>query len=140
VRAKTLVVLIAPLVMASVPAQAQGRGGPCRQEIEKLCPNVAPGGIALRDCINQHAAELSPQCQKRVAHMKARMEAWRQACKDDVQKLCPQEEPGHGNIGRCLRQHHDQLSQACQDQLAQRHRRGRRQPGPGPTAGASNGG
>jgi hypothetical protein len=130
---KTLAMLIAPLAVAlgiaAAPAAAQRGGGPCRQDIEKLCPNIKPGGGAFRDCLEQHASELSPACQQHLSQMKAKMQAWQQACQDDVQKLCANVESGGGNIMRCLRDHHDQLSQACQDQIAQ-HRRGRGRRGP----------
>ena len=112
-RAKTVVMLIVPLAAAlgvtAVPAHAERRGGPCRQEVEKLCPNIKPGGGAFRNCLEQHAAELSPACQEHLKQMKAKAEAWQQACQGDVQKLCAQVEPGRGNIMRCLRQHRKEL-------------------------------
>jgi Cysteine rich repeat len=131
---KALVVLIAPLAVAlgiaAAPAAAQrGGGGPCRQDIEKLCPNIKPGGGAFRNCLEQHASELSPACQQHLSQMKARLQALQQACQDDIQKLCANVPSGGGNLMRCLRDHHDQLSQTCQDQIAKtRHGRGRRGP------------
>ena len=136
------IMLIVPLAVAlcgpSGSVHAQG-GGPCRQDIEKLCPGIKPGGGAFRSCLEQHATELSPACQDRLKQMKANAAAWRQACQDDVHKFCAQTEPGHGNIMRCLHKHHDELSKTCQDQIAQ-HRRGHRPHGqtsaPASTPGA----
>lgn len=34
-------------------------------------------------------------------------------CKQDVEKFCSDVEPGQGRLVRCLRQHKDQLSDAC---------------------------
>ncbi len=131
-RVSKTIMLIIPLGAALTllgPAHAQRGTGPCRQDVQKLCPNVKPGGGALRDCLQQHASELSPACQEHLKQAKARMAQWRQACHDDVQKLCSTVSPGHGGIVRCLQQHHDQLSKSCQDQLAQaRAHRGRHAP------------
>jgi exonuclease VII small subunit len=114
--------LVAPLTIAlgMAPAAWAARGaGPCRQDVQKFCPDTKPGGGALRDCLKQHAAELSPACQEHLKQVKAKMKAWRQACEDDVQTFCASLQPGGGNILKCLHQHHDQLSQRCQDQMAQ---------------------
>jgi hypothetical protein len=118
---------IAPLAVAlSVapgPAQAQRGKGPCREDIQKFCAGVQPGGGRFRDCLQQHAAELTPACQQHLKQMKAKVAAWREACEGDVQKLCSGVAPGRGGIVRCLREHQGDLSQACKDQLAQRPRR-----------------
>jgi hypothetical protein len=115
--------LIAPLAIAlsvaPAPARAQRRQGPCREDIQKFCAGVQPGGGAFRDCLKQHETELSPACQQHLQQMKSRMAAWRQACEGDVQKLCSGVAPGRGGIVRCLRQHENDLSQTCKDQLAQ---------------------
>jgi len=126
--------LIAPLAVAlSVapePARAQRGQGPCREDIQKFCAGVQPGGGRFRDCLQQHAAEVTPACQQHLKHTKARVAAWRQACEGDVQKLCSGVAPGRGGIARCLREHEGDLSPACKDQLARRPRR--RGPAPAP--------
>ncbi len=142
-KVRRIIMLVGPLAVAlcapAAPVRAQGANGPCRQDIEKLCPGIKPGGGAYKKCLEQHAAELSPACQDRLKQMKANVAAWRQACQDDVHKFCAQVDPGHGNIRRCLHDHHNELSQACQDQIAQhRHGRGRhaQTPAPGSTPSA----
>lgn len=40
------------------------------------------------------------------------------ACKGDVQRFCPQVQPGGGRIVQCLRGHEAELSAACKDALA----------------------
>jgi hypothetical protein len=127
--------LIAPLAAAlSVApelAHAQRGAGPCREDIQKFCAGVQPGGGAFRDCLKQHEAQLTPACQQHLQQMKSRVAAWRQACESDAQKLCSGVAPERGGIVRCLRQHQNDLSQACKDQLAQRPPG--RGPGPAPT-------
>lgn len=131
-----VVTLVTPLAVALTmsPSLAQpkpGRGA-CREDIKKFCPDLKPGGGAYRDCLKSHAAELSPACQEHVKQMKAKVSAWHKACQDDVHKFCADVAPGHGQVVKCLHQHHDDLSQACKDQLAQgRHPRRGAAPAPG---------
>jgi len=40
-------------------------------------------------------------------------------CMDDAKKLCPGVEPGEGRIAACLKQHKDQVSQACKGRIAE---------------------
>jgi hypothetical protein len=119
--------LIAPLAaalsMAQEPAHAQRGAGPCREDIQKFCASVQPGAGRFRDCLQQHTAELTPACQQHLTQAKAKIATARQACEGDVQKLCSGVAPGRGGVGRCLREHENELSQGCKDQLAQ-HRRG----------------
>ncbi len=42
----------------------------------------------------------------------------RAACAQDVQKLCANVQPGGGRIIACLRQHQDQVSDACKQAVA----------------------
>jgi hypothetical protein len=39
-------------------------------------------------------------------------------CMDDAKKLCPDVKAGEGRIAACLKEHKDQLSNACQANLA----------------------
>lgn len=122
------------------PAYAGHGRRPCRQDIQALCPTVTPGPGAFRECLGtlcpnnppgpgalvncleQYADKLSPACQEHLARTQAKITAWKQACQADVQQLCGDVLPGHGNIIRCLRQNHDQLSQPCADLLSRHHR------------------
>jgi cysteine rich repeat protein len=144
--------LAVALTLAAGSALAHGRGGPCRQDIQALCPNITPGPGSFRDCLKslcpnvtpgpgsfvdcleQNAAKLSPACQTRLSQMKAKIAAWQQACQGDVQKFCSDVSPGHGNVIKCLHQHRADLSQSCQDQLAE-HRGHHDHHRPTPTPG-----
>ena len=46
----------------------------------------------------------------------------RQACEADVQKFCPDVQPGGGAIAKCMRQHAFSLSRQCRTAAAHRRR------------------
>jgi Cysteine rich repeat len=143
-RATTIVSLIVPvalgLAVTSAPARAK-HGGPCRQDVQKLCPDIPPGPKGFRDCLEQHKNELSPACQAHLSDIEAKAAAWHQACGGDVQTLCGDVSGPH-QVLKCLHQHQGQLSQACQDLLAQHHRdhHAPAPNAPAPTSGNESGG
>lgn len=59
-------------------------------------------------------------------------------CKADEAKLCAGIQPGGGRIAACMKQHKDELSPACKQQLAKRHERRQGQRG-GAASGAAPG-
>jgi Cysteine rich repeat len=42
----------------------------------------------------------------------------RKACAADIQRLCPDAQPGHGGLRMCLRDHQNDLSADCRSALA----------------------
>ncbi len=155
-RTSRMMMLTAPLAVAlmAAPALAHGHhgGGACRQDLQTLCPNVTPGPGSFRgclamlcpgltpgpgafaSCLQQHASELSPACQQDLNKMQAKIAAWQQACGGDVPTFCSDVAPGPWSIRKCLREHQSELSQPCQDLLAQHHGH-RHHPSPNPTPG-----
>jgi hypothetical protein len=159
-----LIMLIAPLAVAlavaltMAPALAHGHhdGDACRQDLQTLCPGVTPGPGSFYDCLatlcpdrtpgpgafascledaaKAQTVTLSDQCQAHLTKMQAKSAAWQQACGGDAQTFCGDVAPGHWATGKCLREHQSELSQPCQDLLAQRH--GHHQCGT-PTSGSS---
>jgi hypothetical protein len=59
-------------------------------------------------------------------------------CKADEAKLCAGIQPGGGRIAACMKQHKDDLSPACKQQLAKRHERRQGRRG-GAASGAASG-
>ncbi len=47
------------------------------------------------------------------------------ACRADVQKLCKGVQPGEGRVAMCLKEHEQELSSGCRDQIARARERGR---------------
>ena len=40
-----------------------------------------------------------------------------QACRQDIQTLCPDTKPGDGRLKACIRKNHSKLSEPCKDAL-----------------------
>lgn len=101
---------------------AESNANPCAQDVEKFCSSTPVGGGQRLACLQQHASELSAECQ---AHMNKRElrrgrqrgdnpnRAWISACAQDVKKLCSGIVAGRGVIARCLDQHESSLSESC---------------------------
>ena len=123
--------LVVGLAGAGQVARAQG---PCAADVARLCGGVQPGGRAIVRCLKAHESELSPACQaRRAAHarrMKAKMDALRAACGQDLQQFCSDIQPGGGRLVACLKAHGPDLSPACkaegQKLKAERRERRRR--------------
>ena len=68
------------LVSAAVPALAQQPSqldkevealrAYCKPDIERLCPNVPPGGGRIKECLMQKKMELSVGCAKALEELK----------------------------------------------------------------------
>jgi cysteine rich repeat protein len=120
-RTGTLLVVCAILLAIPTISSAQA-GGPCRDDIQRLCKNAGPAGV--RGCMREHASELSPACKARLAEVKERMKqhaaALKQACQGDIEKYCSQVPPGPLRVAQCLHDHEAQLSKGCTTAMAQR--------------------
>ena len=147
-----LISLIAPLALtlgvAATQARAEHgpdhRSGPCRQDVQALCPSVTPGPGSFHyclgtlcpdlekrpgafvDCLEKFSDKLSPACQQHLtdvkAEMAARQQAFQQACGTDVQSFCSQSGGDRRATFKCLHEHKSELSQSCQDLLASHHK------------------
>jgi hypothetical protein len=125
--ARGCMLLFAALVMvtwagASDAAQAQGQG-PCADDVAKFCKDVQPGGGRIVRCMKQHEQELSPACKQHVAEVKKKGQEFREACEDDVFKLCGDVKPGGGRVLNCLKQHEQELTPDCKAKMQQKKAR-----------------
>lgn len=96
------------------PASAH-RSGPCRADVEKLCPNL-PKGPQLRECIQKNKDNFSAECKE---FKKQKREAWK-ACKADKEKFCSNVEHGGGRVKACLQSHEKELAGECRSLIQQK--------------------
>ena len=121
-RALSVVLLVFPILLtvqaraADAPAAGPEKGA-CKEDLKKFCASVQPGGGRLVRCLKEHEKDLSPACQeaRKAASKKAKERAKqkRDACADDVKKLCADVKPGGGRIHACLKKNRDQVSEGC---------------------------
>lgn len=52
--------------------ETAGRLGACKADVEKLCPDVQPGGGRIIQCLKQHKDEVSAECKARLRQMRDR--------------------------------------------------------------------
>jgi len=65
----------------------------------------------------------APQDQGKGGHRKAAMHRMREACGEDIKKLCQNVKPGEGRIVKCLEQHQSEVSQTCNQLLTKKESR-----------------
>ena len=90
---------------------------PCADEIAKYCKEVKPGGGRILNCLNEHQKDLSVSCKKKLEESKKRLMKAQQACTGDMEKFCKDVQPGGGRILKCLREHTQELSPACSQEI-----------------------
>jgi chromosome segregation ATPase len=93
----------------------------CQADVQRLCPQTKPGPERSA-CMREHKDQVSAECRELFAKVKeGRAEAREamQACRADAQKLCKDVKPGRGRIVECLKQHDQDISPACAEELKQ---------------------
>lgn len=85
----------------------------CRADAERLCKGVRPGGGRIAACLQEHAADVSQECQATMTTVREKAAAFMEACGGDAQKLCAGVKPGRGRVVQCLRSHEAELTEAC---------------------------
>jgi len=126
--------LVAPLALAQGAPPPPKKGGACRDDIATLCPGIQPGPGArkqIAQCLSSQQDKVSAACKAQIDAEKARMEAAKAACQPDVEKFCANVPHGDGQVRQCLRQHQNELSDACKAV-----HQGKRGPPPAPAAPA----
>lgn len=143
-----VVVVLAAPALAQQPSQAQISAvrGACRGDYPSVCAGVPTGGKAALQCLQQHAAQVSPGCRDALAPLatappaaagpppaatagatpsapppqmsrRAEIRLLRADCGADFRSFCADTQPGGGRALACLRAHGPQLSQPCQSAL-----------------------
>jgi len=92
----------------------------CAADIRAACGDVAPGGGAIRSCLNSHLADLTRPCQVALLGIAAIANE----CRSDVSKICAGVQPGGGRIEACLQSNLTELSTHCMDAMARTVGRG----------------
>ena len=114
-------IVVLSLVLLSVSAGGRTYAAeeelPCADEIAKYCKEVKPGGGRILDCLNEHQKDLSVSCKKKLEESKKRLMEAQQACSGDMEKFCKDIQPGGGRILKCLREHTQELSSACRQEI-----------------------
>jgi len=129
---KQLILILASACLMPLAALAQENPGPCRSDVEQFCRQSQGDPKAATDCLLDHQQEISDACYDKLKQQlngsgkdgEARSGNGG-ACKQDVQRLCKDIQPGGGRIINCLRDHQSELSDACYDQLAKQAKRKR---------------
>jgi hypothetical protein len=133
--------------LAQQPSQAQVNAirQSCRSDYQSYCASVPTGGQASLQCLQQHAASLSPACQGAVASvsggaaaqppstaaasrppaaappmtMREKAAMMRRACGRDFRTWCRGVPLGGGQALACLSENQAHLSRSCRGALAQ---------------------
>lgn len=85
----------------------------CAEEQREFCGNVLPGGGRIAKCLSEHFDELGLECKRHARKVVEKVLQVHFDCVEDVEKFCPDIEPGQGRIGICLNAHRDSLSMTC---------------------------
>ncbi len=104
-------------LMGTASAEQEG-GRPCSDDAAKLCKGVKPGEGRIVNCLKEHKDQLSPACKEHIAKAKDEVKEAKEACHDEIQKLCKGIRPGGGRIVQCLRQHESELTPACKEHIS----------------------
>ena len=106
-------------------------GGPCKADVEQFCKDLK--GPDIGKCLKAHEAELSQPCQKWQVELAKRRQTrvnFADACKGDLDRLCKDVPAVKGGKIKCLREHQNELSDACKTAMP----KGRKDPKAAPQA------
>lgn len=128
---------------AQQPTQAQQNAirQSCRADYQANCASIPAGGMASLQCLQQHAANLSPSCGAAVSAVggaaaaqqappprtqaaprmspREEMAVLRGACGADYRRVCRGVRPGGGQAMQCLKANFQSLSAGCRRVLSQ---------------------
>lgn len=91
--------------------------GPCAKDVQTYCASAGTDRGAIMKCMMENKDKLSAECKAQHEKMKAAMKEVKEACHEDYEKFCGDVEPGGGAIKKCMKQHEQELSQNCKDEV-----------------------
>jgi hypothetical protein len=87
--------------------------GACKDDVDKFCKDVRPGGGRIWACLKNHEADLTQPCKDHMAATRERAAGFNAACKADMDKFCKGIPHGKGRVASCLKSHEAELSEPC---------------------------
>jgi Cysteine rich repeat len=128
---KTLAIaaLGAAALLVAAPARAlPWRAFACRGDFDRFCKDVPRGGGRVLVCLQNHLADLSPDCREFVGSVKipeggthGGLEfalAVHRGCGSEIGRFCGDVPIGAGKVVDCLQGHQAELSAGCKAALA----------------------
>jgi len=91
-------------------------GRACREDVDRYCAGVEPGGGRLYGCLAQHQLEISDACSGVITRFAAARELTakvRAACTADAERRCKALLDESGALVDCLRENAGSLSEEC---------------------------
>ncbi|WP_413570418.1 cysteine rich repeat-containing protein [Bdellovibrio sp. HCB117] len=111
--------VVAGMMVLGFASFAQANeGGACAKDRETLCAGVEAGGGKIAKCMKENQDKLSSECKAHMEKAKEAMKDMKEACHDDVEKFCGDVKPGKGRIMKCMKEHKEELSAACKEEIA----------------------
>lgn len=109
----------------------------CRQEVEEglrklrefisicgadavlYCPGVEQRQGPILKCLARHRDEIAEECRSLIDNFEAKLKRYKEACKPDMARLCPNVPATGGALLLCMGQHRSEASVECQEALDQ---------------------
>ncbi|MEW5743335.1 MAG: cysteine rich repeat-containing protein [Myxococcota bacterium] len=91
-------------------------GRACKEDVERHCGSIEPGGGRLYGCLSQHQLEISSACLDVITRYASARELTarvRAACTADAERLCKEHHGTSGPLVDCLRANAASLSAEC---------------------------
>jgi hypothetical protein len=101
----------------NVQADEHHPDGPCAKDREQFCAKVEQGEGRVMKCLKENEDKLSAECKAHRVTMKDTMKKMAKACHADSEKLCGDKKHDHSEKMKCMKEHHEQLSPSCKEQM-----------------------
>jgi hypothetical protein len=89
--------------LLSLATHAQGLPDACKADVKQHCASAKPGGGRVVACLQQHEADLSPNCKTQLPTLAQ--------CSEAVRKVCG--DVGARKLRECVKTNSASLGDAC---------------------------